>query len=99
MRCCWTRQNRLLLSNDDATKRERVTCVACYFCRNNSCVQALASTIRSTVIAPNGIFCFKDNQRTISVTDLTLVHFAWLWARPTVLLRRTLQHFYRFSPK
>ncbi len=56
MRCCWARQNWLLLSKDDATKRERVTCVACYFCRNNSCVQALKSTIQKTVIAPNGIF-------------------------------------------
>jgi hypothetical protein len=41
-------------------------------------------------MAPNGIFYFKNNQRTISVLNLTFVHFVWLWAPPKVLLRRTL---------
>ena len=38
---------------------ERVACVACYFCRNNSCVQALFGTIRNTVKAPNASIVVK----------------------------------------
>lgn len=82
MRCCWARQNWLLLSKDDATKRERVTFVACSFLPQQLLRTGTKSTIQLTVIAPNGIFCFKDNQRTILVTYITLVHFVWLWACP-----------------
>src|SRR5690349_8404950 len=94
MGCCWARQNWLLLSNDDATKRERVTYVACYFCRNNPCVQAQISTIRWTVIVPNGISISQDNQRTVLVTHTTLVHFVWLWARPRY---SCVAHLYMFK--
>ena len=59
MRCCWDTAKLAAVMHDDATKRERVSFLACYFCRNNSCVQALSRTIRRSVMAPNGIFLLK----------------------------------------
>src|SRR3954463_11878036 len=59
MRCYWDTAKFAAVMHDDATKRERVTCVACYFCRNNSCVQALLALYNRLLWRPMASFVLK----------------------------------------